>query len=64
MDQKYYDALDNFEKSGISREYIDGWVGGYLHNPKREEQRITDGYSAGFDDGSNGSTDHMSDWKS
>ena len=63
MDQKYYETIDKLEKGGISREYIDGWVGGYLHNPKREEQRITEGYAAGYEDGGKGATDQMSKWK-
>lgn len=63
MDQKYYDTVGKLEKNGISREYIDGWVGGYLHNPMREEQRITDAYSAGYEDGKKGATDKMDAWK-
>lgn len=51
MDNTYYDTVDKLEKMGVESEYIQGWVGGYLDNPKREEQRITEAYEAGFEDG-------------
>lgn len=57
MDQTYYDTVDAMEKKGADAEYMNGWVSGYLHNPKREEQRITDNYAKGYDDGFNKKTD-------
>ncbi len=51
MDKMYYETIDKLEKMGVDREYIQGWIGGYLENPKREEQRITEAYEAGYDDG-------------
>ncbi len=62
MDQAYHETVGKLQKAGVDREYVDGWVGGYLHNPKREEQRITEGYTAGYEDGANRNTDHMKDW--
>lgn len=51
MDKEYYETIDKLEKMGVDREYIQGWIGGYLENPKREEQRITEAYEAGYEDG-------------
>lgn len=62
MDQTYYETVDKMEKSGVDPEYINGWASGYLHNPKREEQRLTEAYVAGYEDGWNKNTDHMQDW--
>ena len=39
MDNAYYETVDHLEKLGIDQDYIQGWVGGYLRNPEREEQR-------------------------
>ncbi|MDH5632831.1 MAG: hypothetical protein OEZ10_07535 [Gammaproteobacteria bacterium] len=63
MDQTYYDIVDKMEKAGIDREYMLGWMGGYLQNPDREEQRHTEAYDAGFEDGSNKNTDNMDNFK-
>ncbi len=51
MDKMYYETIDKLEKLGVDREYLQGWIGGYLENPKREEQRITEAYEAGYEDG-------------
>lgn len=58
MDKTYYDTVDQLEKAGVSREYILGWMGGYLGNPDREEQRVTEAYTAGYEDAQNGNTDN------
>jgi len=63
MEQSYYDTVTAMEKDGIDPEYMDGWMSGYLHNPIREEQRVTDAYQAGFDDGQEKKTDNMNNWK-
>ena len=64
MDQKtYYDTIDKLEKMQVDREYIQGWIGGYLHNPKREVQRLTEAYSAGYEDGQNGTISKAGNWK-
>ena len=62
MDKAYYDAIDKMEKMGVDPEYIQGWIGGYMQNPKREEQRVTEAYEAGYDDGENKSVDNAESW--
>ena len=62
MDQTYYDAIDKMEKMGVSSEYIQGWIGGYLQNPKREEQRVTEAYEAGYEDGENRDQSNLENW--
>jgi hypothetical protein len=62
MDKTYYNAVDKMEKMNVSREYQLGWMGGYLANPEREEQRVNDAYEAGFEDGGNKSTDGFDAW--
>ena len=51
MGNPYYDAIDRMEKSGVDPEYINGWACGYLHNPRREEQRLNEAYEAGYERG-------------
>ena len=62
MDQSYYDAVSKMEELGVDWEYIQGWMGGYLGNPKREEQRITEAYDAGYGDGEGKSTENFNSW--
>lgn len=63
MDMKaYYEIIDKMEKSGVDQEYIQGWIGGYLQNPKREEQRITDAYEAGYEAGENRDASGFHEW--
>ncbi|HHB91926.1 MAG TPA: hypothetical protein ENK59_01790 [Thioploca sp.] len=61
---KYYDTITELEKNKTNREYIIGWMGGYLQNPAREEQRVTEAYEAGYEDGSNDTTDSAAKWTS
>ena len=63
MDQMYYDTIDRLEKMGVDREYIQGWIGGFLGNPLREEQRITEAYTAGYEDGSEKEISNAQSWK-
>ena len=51
MSSPYYDTVDRMQKQGVDPEYINGWAGGFLHNPKREEQRLNDAYEAGYEHG-------------
>ncbi len=62
IDQTYYDSVKRMETMGVDWEYIQGWIGGYLGNPKREEQRITDAYEAGYTDGRARSTANFATW--
>jgi len=64
MNTEYYESIDKMEKANVSREYMVGWASGYLHNPKREEQRLNDAYEAGYNDGEEKNTDNFSEWVS
>jgi len=62
VDQTYYDTVTELEKMPADREYVLGWMGGYLQNPMREEQRVTEAYEAGYNDGGNGNTESVAQW--
>jgi len=62
MNDTYYKTIDAMEKKGVDKEYINGWACGFLHNPKREEQRLNEAYDAGFSDGVAGKTDGFTNW--
>jgi len=62
MNNSYYEAIDKMEKAGVQREYILGWASGYLQNPKLEEQRVTEAYEAGYEDGINKKADNFNSW--
>jgi len=50
------------EEMGVNDNYIQGWVAGYLNNPEIEEQRITDEYESGYEDGKEKSNDNFSNF--
>ena len=58
----YHKIVVEMENAGVDPEYVQGWQGGFLVNPKREEQRVTEAYEAGYEDGSNGVTDKFKSW--
>lgn len=58
----YYAAVDTMEKAGVDPEYVQGWQGGYVHNPEREEQRVNDAYNAGYEDGQARNADNYKSW--
>ena len=62
MDTTYYQTIERLENLGVDPEYVQGWVGGYLGNPEREEQRVNDAYKAGYQDGRKQVTDAALDW--
>lgn len=63
MDKKtYYEASTKMESAGVDPAYVLGWQSGFLHNPKLEEQRVTEAYDAGYNDGLEGKTDGYSSW--
>lgn len=62
MNQEYYDAVVKMEEMGVDPEYIQGWQGGYLLNVKREEQRLTEAYEAGYEDGLARTQENFSKW--
>lgn len=63
MNQTYYNAVSKMEEMSVNREYLLGWVGGYLQNPMLEEQRVTETYEAGYADGSSKNTDNFAQYK-
>ena len=63
MNMIYYETIDKLEKMDVNPDYVQGWVGGFLGNPQREEQRVTEAYSAGYEDGQNKTIDSAADWK-
>jgi hypothetical protein len=62
MNQAYRDAIAQMEEMNVQAEYVLGWQGGFLGHPLREEQRITEAYQAGYDDGQEKSTENFSNW--
>ena len=58
----YHKTVVEMEKAGVDPEYLQGWQGGFLVNPRREEQRVNDAYNAGYEDGSSGVTDKFKSW--
>nr|VFJ66276.1 MAG: hypothetical protein BECKFW1821C_GA0114237_100916 [Candidatus Kentron sp. FW] len=62
MNQQYYDGIDKMEKMGVDKEYMQGWIGGFIENPEREEQRVTEAYSAGYEDGKNKDESNFGNW--
>ncbi len=63
MDQAfYYNAVDKMQKMQVDSEYVHGWIGGYMGNPKREEQRISDAYEAGYEDGESSDVSKFEAW--
>ena len=63
MTSVYYQTITELEKNSISRDYILGWASGFLGNPKIEEQRLTEPYEAGYNDGQEQCTDNADNWK-
>ena len=62
MNRTYYDTIKKFENDGVNNDYVLGWASGYLGNPKLEEQRITDAYDAGYEDGLAKHTENVGAW--
>jgi hypothetical protein len=58
----YYNAVGKMQDKRVNPEYIQGWIGGYLGNPKREEQRITEPYEAGYEDGGSSDVSKFEQW--
>ena len=62
MNQEYRDATTKMEDMTVNAEYILGWQGGFLGHPKREEQRLTEAYEAGYEDGEEKTTENFANW--
>ena len=63
MDRTYYDTVKRMQDADVDPEYIQGWVGGFMGNPKREEQRITEAYEAGYTAGEEGDREGFDRWR-
>ena len=62
MDQTYYDFTTKMENEAVNADYVEGWQSGYVLNPPREEQRTTEAYEAGYEDGKARNMDNFSNW--
>ena len=62
MSNPYYQTISELESKKVNRDYITGWASGYLGNPVLEEQRVTDSWQAGYDDGKEKVTDNADKW--
>ena len=51
MNDEYFKKVSELEEMGVSDDYIIGWQTGYQNSPKVEEQRLSDAYEAGYEDG-------------
>jgi hypothetical protein len=58
----YHKTIVEMEKKHVSAEYIQGWIGGFMGNPKREKQRVTEAYDTGFEDGVSKNTSNYKKW--
>jgi hypothetical protein len=60
--QEYRDATTKMENMSVDSEYVLGWQGGYLGHPMREEQRLSEAYEAGYEDGKEKNTGNFDKW--
>ena len=63
MNQEYFDKVTELEKMNASDQDILGWQEGYQDAPEVEEQRVTDAYQAGYEDGKNNNFDNVEKFK-
>lgn len=62
MNMQYYNAVVEMEKAGVDPEFLQGWQCGYLLNPMREEQRLTEAYEAGYAAGQEKDMEAYKEW--
>jgi len=62
MNDEYRDITTKMEDASTKLDYVVGWQTGYLGHPEREEQRVNDAYTAGYEDGQAKKTDGYSAW--
>jgi hypothetical protein len=60
--QEYRDATTKMETMSVDSDYVLGWQGGYLGHPMREEQRLSEAYEAGYEDGKEKNTGNFDKW--
>jgi len=58
----YHSTLKTMHDAGVHKQYCHGWATGALGNPPLEEQRITEAYTAGVEDGESGNTKGYQKW--
>jgi|TARA_B110000285_G_scaffold201981_1_gene237006 hypothetical protein len=63
MNSDYFNKVTELEKMNASDDYIIGWQEGYQSSPKVEEQRLSDAYEAGYEDGENKNIDNAANFK-
>ena len=65
MDYRLYrETISEMESRNVDRDYIQGWAGGFMGNPMREEQRVTEAYEKGYEDGARGDATVFERWLS
>ena len=62
MNMQYYQTVVEMEKAGVDPEFLQGWQCGYLLNPMREEQRLTEAYEAGYEAGKSKDVEAYKEW--
>ena len=62
MNKQYREGVTKMETAGVDPDYIMGWQGGFLGHPKREQQRASDAYKAGYEDGQEKNADNFVSW--
>lgn len=58
----YHATLKKMHEAGVRPQYCHGWASGVLGNTPLEEQRVTDAYTAGYEDGENANVDAYKQW--
>ncbi len=58
----YHATLKEMHEAGVVPQYSHGWASGALGNTPLEEQRVTDAYTAGYEDGQNAKVDGYRQW--
>ena len=63
MNQEYFNKVTELENMEANEQYILGWQEGYQASPEVEEQRLTNAYQAGYEDGKNNNFDNVDKYK-
>ena len=62
MDEFYHTTCTKIDEQNADPDYLLGWQGGYLGHPEREEQRVTEAYTAGYADGREKTLNNVEKW--
>ena len=63
MNKEYFDKVTELENMKANEQYVLGWQEGYQDAHEVEEQRMTDAYQAGYEDGKNNNFDNVEKFK-